>query len=129
MVKRFDTRALKRPLELSIDLPPGDFDPVIQVLASRAMRLAGLQEGQAKEIARAVTDVAGQAGRAAALRVRFVFTKPQVLIGLSTAADGVEPADGLLSAWERKRAGRLMDEARMVGEAGTRELLLVKSLS
>lgn len=129
MVKRFDTRALKRPLELSIDLPPGDFDPVIQVLATRAMRLAGLQEGQAKEIARAVTDVAGQAGRSAPLRVRFVFTKPQLVIGLSTPSEGESPDDGLLSAWERKRAGRLVDEARMVGEAGARELLLVKSLS
>lgn len=125
--RKFDSRTLGRPVEIAIHLPPGDFDGVVGVLATRAAKLAGFAEGPVKELSRALIDVVGHVSRNAGVKLKFVWSKPSFTIALQSG-NGKSGAQ-LLEAWERKKAHRLMDDARLIGEGDARELLLVKTLA
>lgn len=123
--KRSESRALHRPAAISIELPRGDYEPVVGILAQRALRLAGLPEGQGKELTRAVVEMTAMAGRESSVRLHFTIDKSCIVVALRP---GAVSGEELLRTWEKKRAHRLMDEARLQGEPGARELVLVKSL-
>lgn len=104
-----------------MDLPTGKFEPVIQVLASRVTKLAGFPEKPVKELSRALAEMAGHACERSPLELRFSLDKDTFRVSIR----GDDAGAPLLHSWERRKAHRLMDEAR-VEDGG---LVLVKSIS
>lgn len=114
-------KPLTRPFDLKMELPEGRFESVIQVLASRVTRLAGFPEKPVRELSRALADMVGRACERAPLSLRFTLDKESFRVSMRGGNDAGRP---LLESWERMKAHRLMDEARVENGA----LLLVKTL-
>lgn len=119
-------RTLKEPVRLSMRLPPGSFDDVVQILIVRASKLVGFSDNNSRELSRAVVDMAGIANPDSSVTLRVEFDKPRFLIALQAhdANDGWGRT--ILDAWEKKKAHRLMDEARLEGDP--HEVVLTKQL-